>query len=58
MTDMMIASLPRIVIEPAVRNALLEDLGLSGDITSNAVIPAGHRSRLAMVSRKSGIIAG
>lgn len=55
---MMIAPLSRIVIEPAVRNALLEDLGLAGDITSAAVIPATHRSRLAMVSRKPGVIAG
>lgn len=55
---MMIASLPRIVIEPVVRNALLEDLGLAGDITSTAVIPAEHRSRLALVSRKHGVIAG
>ncbi|SFB62674.1 nicotinate-nucleotide pyrophosphorylase [carboxylating] [Rhizobium sp. NFR07] len=54
----MIASLPRIVIEPAVRNALLEDLGLAGDITSTAVIPAEHRSRLALVGRKHGVIAG
>lgn len=55
---MMIAPLPRIVIEPAVRNALLEDLGLVGDITSTAVIPTEHRSRLALVSRKHGVISG
>lgn len=54
----MIAPLPRIVIEPTIRNALIEDLGLAGDITSAAVIPVGHRSRLAMVSRKRGVIAG
>jgi nicotinate-nucleotide pyrophosphorylase (carboxylating) len=54
----MIATLPRIVIEPTVRNALIEDLGIAGDITSAAVIPVGHRSRLAMVSRKPGVIAG
>lgn len=55
---MTIAALPRIITEPAVRNALLEDLGLAGDITSMAVIPAEHRSRLAMVSRRQGVIAG
>jgi len=54
----MIATLPRIVIEPTVRNALIEDLGLAGDITSAAIIPVGHRSRLAMVSRNPGVIAG
>lgn len=55
---MTIASLPRILIETAVRNALLEDLGLAGDVTTTAVIAAEHRSRLAMVSRKQGVIAG
>jgi nicotinate-nucleotide pyrophosphorylase (carboxylating) len=55
---MMTAPLPRIVIEPMVRNALIEDLGLAGDITSTAVIPAEHRSRLALVSRSTGAIAG
>ena len=43
---MSLASLPRLMIEPAVRPALLEDLGLAGDITSTAVIPASHRSKL------------
>jgi nicotinate-nucleotide pyrophosphorylase (carboxylating) len=51
-------SLSRIVIEPIVRNALLEDVGLAGDVTSAAVIPADHRSRLVMVSREQGVIAG
>ncbi len=52
------ASLPRLMIEPAVRTALLEDLGLAGDITSTAVIPAAHRSKLVMAARKPGVIAG
>ena len=33
-------SLPRIVIEPLVRAALLEDLGRAGDLTSDAIISA------------------
>ena len=50
--------LPRLIIEPAVRRALEEDLGLAGDITANAVIPAGHRSTVVMAARKPGVIAG
>lgn len=55
---MSLAPLPRLVIEPLVRAALVEDLGLAGDITSAAVIPADHRSSLIMVARQPGVIAG
>lgn len=53
-----LSPLPNVVIEPAVRAALLEDFGLAGDLTSAAVIPAAHRSRLVMVARRPGVIAG
>ncbi|TNB49803.1 carboxylating nicotinate-nucleotide diphosphorylase [Martelella lutilitoris] len=52
------APLPRLIIEPAVRRALEEDLGLAGDVTANAVIPADHRSTVVMAVRKEGVIAG
>ncbi len=55
---MTLAPLPRLMIEPAVRAALLEDLGLAGDITSAAVIPAEHRSSLVVAARQPGVIAG
>jgi nicotinate-nucleotide pyrophosphorylase (carboxylating) len=55
---MTLAFLPRLIVEPSVRAALLEDVGLAGDITSGAVIPADHRSRLVMAARKPGVIAG
>ena len=51
-------SLPRVIVEPIVRNALAEDLGLAGDITSAAVIPGDHRSTVVMAARQSGVIAG
>ncbi|MEO3416164.1 carboxylating nicotinate-nucleotide diphosphorylase [Roseovarius sp. CAU 1744] len=51
-------SLSRIIIEPAVRRALKEDLGPAGDITSAAVIPAGHRSVVTAIARQPGVIAG
>ncbi|PRX08097.1 UNVERIFIED_ORG: nicotinate-nucleotide pyrophosphorylase [carboxylating] [Martelella mediterranea] len=51
-------SLPRLVIEPAVRRALEEDLGLAGDITADAVIPPDHHSSVVMAARKPGVVAG
>ena len=50
--------LPLIMIEPAIRNALLEDLGRAGDITTNAVIPKDMTWTGTLVARQSGIVAG
>jgi nicotinate-nucleotide pyrophosphorylase (carboxylating) len=55
---MSIAPLPTIMIEPAVRAALLEDLGRAGDITTDAVAPAHARARTALVARQPGVLAG
>lgn len=55
---MSLVSLPRLIVEPLVRAALLEDLGLAGDVTSAAVIPAEHCSTVVMAARKAGVIAG
>ncbi|AYG68631.1 MULTISPECIES: carboxylating nicotinate-nucleotide diphosphorylase [unclassified Rhizobium] len=55
---MTLALLPRLIVEPLVRNALVEDLGLAGDVTSAAVIPATHRSRVDIVTRQPGVVAG
>ncbi|KAA0697819.1 carboxylating nicotinate-nucleotide diphosphorylase [Neorhizobium sp. P12A] len=55
---MSLVPLPRVVIEPIVRTALIEDLGLSGDITSAAVIPEDHRSTVVLAARQPGVIAG
>lgn len=51
-------ALPRLVIEPLVRAALLEDLGRAGDLTTDAILPADARSSVAVVSREPGVIAG
>lgn len=54
-------NLPRLsplVVEPLVRAALLEDLGLAGDITSNAVVPEDHHSAMLFSLRQPGVIAG
>jgi nicotinate-nucleotide pyrophosphorylase (carboxylating) len=51
-------SLPMVMIEPAVRAALLEDLGRAGDLTTDAIIPADVHTRTALVARQSGVVAG
>ncbi len=50
--------LPRLMLEPALRAALLEDLGRAGDVTSDAVIPPGTRARAALRAREAGVAAG
>jgi nicotinate-nucleotide pyrophosphorylase (carboxylating) len=54
----MLAPLPSIMIEPLVRVALLEDLGRAGDLTSNAIAPAGFLTSAALTARQAGTIAG
>jgi nicotinate-nucleotide pyrophosphorylase (carboxylating) len=51
-------SLPRELVEAAVAAALAEDLGLAGDITSEATIPAGACASGVIATRKAGVIAG
>jgi len=48
----------RILVEPIVRAALLEDLGRAGDITSDAVVPAGARIDAVIAARQPGVLAG
>jgi nicotinate-nucleotide pyrophosphorylase (carboxylating) len=50
--------LPALLVEEAVRAALLEDLGRAGDITSYATIPADAKARAVMSSREEGVAAG
>ncbi|MFG1372067.1 carboxylating nicotinate-nucleotide diphosphorylase [Xanthobacter oligotrophicus] len=50
--------LPELMVEPIVRAALLEDLGRAGDITTDAVVPPGHESRLVLAARQPGVVAG
>jgi nicotinate-nucleotide pyrophosphorylase (carboxylating) len=47
-----------LLIEPIVRAALVEDLGLAGDITSEATVPANKRVLASLVSRENGVLAG
>jgi nicotinate-nucleotide pyrophosphorylase (carboxylating) len=55
---MSVPPLPAIMIEPAVRAALLEDLGRAGDLTTDAIVPAEARTTCALVARQPGVVAG
>jgi nicotinate-nucleotide pyrophosphorylase (carboxylating) len=48
----------RLIIEPVVRAALLEDLGRAGDITSDAVVPAEATVEAVIAAREPGVLAG
>lgn len=50
--------LPRHLVDKAVREALEEDLGLAGDITTDPIIPAEARGAAAIVVREPACIAG
>jgi nicotinate-nucleotide pyrophosphorylase (carboxylating) len=50
--------LPRLIIEPLVRMALVEDLGRAGDITSEAVVPEAARIEAVIAARQPGTLAG
>jgi len=50
--------LPDLLLRPLVENALREDLGRAGDITTDAIIPANIRWHAALNARKAGIVAG
>ncbi|MDE2005367.1 MAG: carboxylating nicotinate-nucleotide diphosphorylase [Rhodospirillales bacterium] len=54
----MTARLPALMIEPAVRAALLEDLGRAGDITTDAIVPETARAVTVLRARVLGVVAG
>ena len=48
----------RLVVEPIVRAALLEDVGHGGDLTTDAIVDAGARASARIVARAAGVVAG
>ena len=48
----------RLLVEPVVRAALLEDLGRAGDITTEAVVPADAMVEAVIAARQPGALAG
>jgi nicotinate-nucleotide pyrophosphorylase (carboxylating) len=53
-----LAPLYPLLYEDAVRRALAEDLGLAGDLTSDAVLGVEVRAEAAVVARAEGRLAG
>ncbi|MCJ2083656.1 carboxylating nicotinate-nucleotide diphosphorylase [Methylobacterium sp. J-090] len=56
--DLHLVPLPRLMIEPIVRAALLEDLGRAGDITTDAIVPASLTMSAVIAARQDGVISG
>ena len=50
--------LPRLLYEDLVRAALREDLGVAGDLTTDAIVPAGHTGAATLVAREAGRLSG
>jgi nicotinate-nucleotide pyrophosphorylase (carboxylating) len=48
----------RLLAEPIVRAALLEDLGRAGDITTDAVVPEDALIEAVIAARQPGVLAG
>ncbi len=55
---MPLTPLPALLVEPIVRQALIEDLGRAGDITTDAIAPADRIAEIVMASRQEGVVAG
>jgi nicotinate-nucleotide pyrophosphorylase (carboxylating) len=56
--DRLPAQLPRHLVERAVADALAEDLGLAGDLTSQAVLTPTAVATASLAAREAGVIAG
>ena len=48
----------RLLVEPIVRAALLEDLGRAGDITTDAIVEPEARVEAVIAARQPGVLAG
>jgi nicotinate-nucleotide pyrophosphorylase (carboxylating) len=47
----------RLVVEPLIRAALLEDLGHGNDVTTDSIVPEEMRTTAQIVARADGIVA-
>ncbi|MHB8479800.1 MAG: carboxylating nicotinate-nucleotide diphosphorylase [Vulcanimicrobiaceae bacterium] len=48
----------RLIVEPLVRSALLEDLAHGGDLTTDALVAPDRQARAELVARSAGVVAG
>ena len=58
MTVSRVAPLPAPLVDAAISTALAEDLGLLGDITTNATVAAETKAEAAIAARKPGVVSG
>lgn len=59
MSDVLIdGGLPHLLIVRAVEQALAEDLGTRGDVTTDATVPAGVMASATFGARRDGVISG
>ena len=54
----LIDALPELMIERVVREALLEDLGRAGDITTDSIVARDAMSTCVIAAREAGVVAG
>ncbi|UWP89902.1 carboxylating nicotinate-nucleotide diphosphorylase [Aliiroseovarius crassostreae] len=52
------ASVPDLILEPMVRNALMEDLGSYGDVTTRAVIAPNASYEARLNAREDAVVSG
>lgn len=55
---MSLPRLPKALVERAVEDALAEDLGLAGDLTTDATVSADALADADIVARQAGVVAG
>ena len=55
---MRFSNVPDLILEPMIRNALMEDLGSYGDVTTRAVIPPETTYTARLNSRADAIVSG
>ncbi|UUV07962.1 carboxylating nicotinate-nucleotide diphosphorylase [Ruegeria sp. YS9] len=55
---MSFATLPDLILEPAIRAALMEDLGAYGDVTTRAVIPPSTTYTARLNAREDAVVSG
>ncbi len=55
---MSLPRLPKALVARAVADALAEDLGLAGDLTTDATVAADAHADAVIASRQAGVIAG
>ena len=53
-----VATVPDLILEPIARNAIMEDIGGAGDVTTRAVLPADTRYHAELRARQPAVVSG